>query len=147
MVNKVKVYNRLNVRSRKKAPGTQFDPEKGLTRQEFKDDCNINTIMKRFLTSGVPPIVDTSPAYGTPVPYDLREASQLLVEAQRSFEQVPADIRKQFDNDPLAFVEYVQDPENKEQLYDWGLAVRPTPEEPALVRVVNEPTPSDHPSN
>ena len=42
-----------------------------------------------------------------------------------AFDDLSADVRRKFDNDPQQFLEYVNNPDNRESLYDLGLAIRP----------------------
>lgn len=99
-------------------------PEASRTRQEFSEECDINRIMARFEKTGV---VD---AFGTKVPQyidvseivDLQTALEIVRTAQDAFNSLPATIRASFDNDPVRFVEFAEDPANLGQLRDWGLA-------------------------
>ena len=42
------------------------------------------------------------------------------------FEDLPSKARTEFNNDPGTFLDFVQDPENKDKLYDLGLSEYPT---------------------
>lgn len=120
--------------------------DKSLARQEFKDESDINTLMKRYRTHGVMPTMRTdAPRYldCTEVP-DFQQAMQLVIDAENAFMTLPAAVRKEFGNDPGAFVEYASDPENIEQMREWGLAPpAPAPDAPMRVEVVNSPANDD----
>lgn len=98
-----------------------------MTQQHFKAECDINVIMARYEQTGL--LVDPLIAGqgGTPLfddfsdlP-DLMTAQNKLIEAQQLFESLPSRIRKDFDNDPVAFVEFCQNPDNEDKLRDYGL--------------------------
>ena len=114
----------------------------GRTKQEFREECDINVLMKRYERTGVPP----SARIGNPTYVDAAdlpsymEALQLVRDAHENFEALPARVRAEFQNDPQAFVQFASDPANKEKLREWGLgAPVEAPPAPLEVRVVNEP--------
>lgn len=114
------------------------------TRQDFAKDCDINVLMAHYEKNAVmPPINGKEPSYfdASGVP-DFREALDIAREASEAFMRVPAAVRKELDNDVHRFVEYCNDPANKEQLQKWGL-VEPEPvaQAPMRVEVVNPPAP------
>lgn len=117
-----------------------------LTRQEFAAECDINTIMATYEATGVISHVNrATPQYldVTDVP-DLAEAIRIVDEATTAFMTLPATARKEFDNDPVKFVQAVQDGDDAflERMRGWGLA-EPAPKEPAPTRVeIVNPTPA-----
>lgn len=114
-----------------------------LTRQEFKAECDINTIMARYETTGViSHIGKTTPQYVdvTGMPPDFASALAILADAEAAFSQLPAKVRREFDNDPVKFVEFAQDPANVDRMREWGLAEPLPPPAPVQkVEVVNPP--------
>lgn len=105
----------------------------GMTRQEFRDECDINVLMATYERTGVM----SSFNMGTPqyldvsnVP-DLPQAIAVMDAAQAAFMTLNAKIRREFDNDPVEFVEFAQDPANLPQMREWGLAA-PAPVADAL---------------
>lgn len=111
-----------------------------LARQEFKDEADINVLMKRYKTHGVMPTMRVGePRYldCSEVP-DFQAAMQLVIDAENAFLTLPAAVRKEFGNDHVAFVEYASDPENIGQMREWGLAPpEKAPDAPMRVEVVN----------
>lgn len=102
--------------------------EEGKTRQEFKDECDINILLAQYERTGVVSHINPrSPMYldVTDVP-DLRGAIDLVNAANESFMTLPAAVRKTFDNDPVQFVEFASDPRNIGKLREWGLAAPET---------------------
>ena len=70
-----------------------------LTIQSEKENCDINVIVDRFEKTGVLPSMTSSPLYGDfSVPFDFQEAQQILINAQNAFMQLPAKVRREFDN-------------------------------------------------
>lgn len=113
-----------------------------LTKQEFAEDCDINLLMSRYEKTGVITHVNKAvPQYLdlSDVP-DLQRAIEIAREAETAFMQLPAAVRREFDNDPIKFVQFAEDPTNVDQLRAWGLA-KPAelPPQPVEVKVVGDP--------
>lgn len=105
-----------------RADMSDFEPSK--TRQEFVEECDINTIMERYEASGAISHVNRAePVYLDTTLYPgLQGAMDAFREASYAFAQLPARVRKEFDNDPQRFVDFAVDPKNLDQMRDWGLA-------------------------
>jgi len=58
---------------------------------------------------------------------DLLQAQQVLEAASAAFMSLPAAVRREFDNDPVKFVEFAQQPDNIDKLREWGLAAPKMP--------------------
>lgn len=95
-----------------------------LARQEFADECDINVIMARYERTGEVPLGGKQPRYVdlAGAPQTLMETLQLLKEAEEAFMRLPAKVRREFDNDPVAFADFAMDEENLPQMREWGLA-------------------------
>lgn len=107
-----------------------------LTRQEFADECDINKLMLQYEKTGILPTTNAGePRYldVSDVP-DLMAAHAILQEATISFMALPATIRRDFDNDPVKFITFAENPENIEKLREWKLAP-PAPVEPPPQKV------------
>lgn len=101
------------------------------TRQEFKDDCDINNILKQFRRSGmITHRNEYKGQYGEFLAMDFHEAMNFVLETEEMFMTVPAQIRSRFNNDPAEFVDFVTNPQNQEEIYSMGLAERPVREAP-----------------
>jgi len=120
-----------------------------LTRQEFAEEADINFLMARYERTGIPPaIAGMEPQYldTTGFPDDLQVAMNQIIQAENAFMQLPAAVRKEFDNDPVQFVQFAADPENLPQMRTWGLAPpEAVPEPPQRVEIVNPPPAQDDP--
>jgi len=100
-----------------------FDPAESMTKQSFKDECDINKIMAKFQRTGVlEHYAKHAPQYMDIPPLDHAEALILISEAASMFEELPSSIRKKFENNPQKFLEFVDNPDNIEQLREMGLA-------------------------
>ena len=108
------------------------------TKQSFRDECDINNILRQFNVTGQLPSGSVQPQYGDFSGItDYQSALNAVMAAQDSFLQLPAKIRAKFDNDPALFVEFASDEANKDEMKALGLlreqtvqAVDTSPSEP-----------------
>ncbi|WNK12565.1 MAG: internal scaffolding protein [Microvirus sp.] len=114
------------------ATGT-VNNEPSLCQQSFTEDADINVIVRRFgLDKGPLPTEAINPRYYgdfTDVP-DLRTALELVRDAENKFMDLPADIRKRFDNSAAKMWHFVNDPDNAELAVKWGLLKTYVPDTP-----------------
>lgn len=114
--------------------------EPSMTRQEFAEECDINTIMSKYDAYLSDPMRSMrTPVYVdfTELPDTLMGTMQMVQEASDAFYRLPAVVRKEFDNDPVAFADYAADPTNLPKMREWGLAAPEKPaEKPLKVEVV-----------
>lgn len=105
------------------------DPSDCRVASEFRDECDINLILKKYASTGVAPTNSKSPMYGdfSNVPSDLLEAATMVQEAQESFRQLPSAVRKRFANDPFRLVDFCSDPGNYDEAVRLGLVSSPEP--------------------
>jgi phage internal scaffolding protein len=107
-------------------------PEPTMAQQQFRDECDINTIMEKFGQTGQVPTSARMPQYGdfTGIT-DYHTAINAVIQAEESFGAMDAKIRARFDNDPGRFVEFCLDENNRDEAIKLGLieAVS-TPAEP-----------------
>lgn len=113
----------------------------GRTRQEFKAECDVNVLMRRYQRTGVLPGDPSAMRYGdfTVLPNFL-EAMNTVARANEAFAALPAHVRKRFGNDPGEYVDFVSDPENIEEVRRLGLAkaVDEAPEPPPAPKAREE---------
>ena len=114
--------------------------------QSHKDEVNINNIVKRH---GMDLIAQTAAlqqfTYDDNPNNDFQETMNMILKAKDSFSSIPSEIRKQFDNDPAKFMDFIHNGENQQQLIDWGLAKAPEKTQPVEVVVTNPETPPGEP--
>lgn len=96
--------------------------DKTLTQQHFKDECDINKLVERYVITGEIPQLSLPPMAGdfTNVP-DMQAALDLVVAARNSFNQLPAAARARFGHNPVEFVEFCSDEANRDEMRKMGL--------------------------
>jgi len=114
----------------------------GKTKQSFKDECNINFIMKKYMRSGAIPPTNENGRYGEATGSDLFEAMQTVAHANSLFAEMPSDIRNKFDNDPVKFLDYMDDDSKLEEQIELGLAQRIPTDPIQQVEIVNPQSPT-----
>ena len=96
------------------------------TKQSFKDETDINFIMRKFEKTGM--LEHRNEHQGNYGDYtnfeDYQTSMNSILAAQEAFASVPSRIRKEFDNDPATFLRFVQNPENVDKMIEMGLATR-----------------------
>lgn len=116
-----------------------------LTKQSFKNECDINGIMKRFERTGI--ITHNAKREGyfadVSVVPDFAEAVQAVRKAEDMFMSLPAKLRAEFDNDAAAYVRFCADPANKDRMIELGLMEKPVKPVVQKVEVVNQPAPAE----
>lgn len=102
-----------------------FEPT--LTKQAEAASADINTIVKRWMTTGALPVhlnqgiaqfVDVSE-----IP-DYRGCLDVVIQAQKLFSELPSSVRQRFNNDPAAFLDFTQDPNSIDEMVSLGLATK-----------------------
>lgn len=123
-----------------------IDTGPGLTKQSFKDECDINFIMNKWQRTGEIPdnMVGTMrPQYGDFTDSnDYMTACNRVLAAKEAFASLPAFLRDRFANEPANLIRFLSIPENQEEAIRLGLAEAPTPEpEPEPEAGEEPPTP------
>lgn len=123
-------------------------PNASKTHQSFKEDCDINTIARRFgLDRQAMPVAPLDAShYGdfTEAP-DLRSILDTVRQAKDHFMALPPKLRARFHNKPAELWEFVNDPDNADEAVRLGLLARvPAPSAPeSVVPERNEKAASD----
>lgn len=122
MKNDIVALGRYDVRP---SPGVDCSNDPGLTKQSFKDECDINQIVKRYETTGqLPDMIKTNPQYGDFSQVGTyMDSLEIVSKAHEQFEALNAHIRARFDNDPAKFLDFASDPKNLKEMVSLGLAV------------------------
>jgi len=107
--------------------------------------ANINSIMAKWITTGVVPVSGQEPSYGdfTNVE-DYHSAMNQIKAADEDFLALPPHIRKHVRNDVGEFLDMVFDPERRGELEELGLAPTQAPE--AAPPAAEAPEPAEEPS-
>lgn len=100
--------------------------EVSLTQQEFKDECDINEIVRRFGLTGQLPDNYRAPVSGdfTGIS-DFKTAMDAVRAAQDRFMEMPAELRARFDNDPQKLIGFLDDEKNREEAIKLGILNKP----------------------
>lgn len=104
-----------------------------MTQQQYKDDCDVNLIMERFMKTGeithlakqelIEGDFSSLPSY--------REALDTVNRARDMFGELPAKVRLQFENDPQKLLEFMKDDNNYDEALKLGLIQKkPEPIDP-----------------
>jgi len=92
------------------------------TQQHFKDETDINNILRQFNITGQLPTKALSPRYGDFTGIgDYHSALNQVIAAEGEFMTLPAQLRARFDNDPQELIEFLNNPENKDEAIKLGL--------------------------
>jgi len=89
----------------------------GRTKQSFRDETDINQILKRAQKSGTVSHLNKYEArYGDFSGFDFFEAQIKIAAGATMFADLPVELRREFNQSPAEFFEYVNDPANKDRL-------------------------------
>lgn len=116
-----------------------------MTKQSFKTECDINAIMKKFQKTGaITHYANNAGSYMDVPSGDLLDAQLIIANANTMFEELPSSIRKKFENDPGQFLDFVQNEDNLEEMYELGLKTSPplSANEPDITPPTRAPAPS-----
>lgn len=117
-----------------------FTGDPGYTQQEFREETDINTIVRRFGLTGEMPQTVSVPRYGdfTEVG-DYKSALDAVIAADAAFMELPAALRERFKNDPQELLMFVEDEANLEEARKLGLLKAVEVPPPAPVAPLVEP--------
>jgi len=103
--------------------------EPSLAQQHYKDECDINNILRQFNITGLLPESPLSPRYGDFTGIgDYHTAMNRVIAVQDEFEALPAQIRARFDNDPAQLIEFLENSDNRPEAEELGLVEKATAE-------------------
>lgn len=115
-----KILNRYSEREPQK--GLSFAGTQSRAKQEFAADCDINTIVSRFLRAGVVPMPTSQPVFADVSDGRTYHALQnQIAYVKQVFADLPADVRADFHNDPAEMLDWVSDPKNADEARKLGL--------------------------
>lgn len=110
--------------------------EPSRTRQEFRNECDINRILASYQRTGaLNHFAKYSGSYGDFTACDLQTAQNLLIRARQMFDELPSALRREVAT-PEGFLDFVQNPANAAKMAEYGLTkpvpgTDPTPKPPA----------------
>jgi len=131
----------MPVRERHRVLSDTVGPSR--TKQSFRGESDINAIMRKYLSTGVPPsYVNRAQAmFGDfSGSSDYLEMMLKVKSAQDVFAALPSAVRNACDNDPAKLLDIVFDPAQQDKLVQLGLATKaPAPSEDPPVTPPVEP--------
>ena len=95
--------------------------EDGMTKQSFKDQTDINKLLSKHQTAGSLAHLMKYPeaTYGEfDGEFSLLDAQQRIQKANEIFDDLPSEVRREFGNNALSFVQFAGDPANNDKLRD-----------------------------
>jgi len=110
---------------RLKVQTVNTEPSK--TQQQFSEECDINNIMKKYVSTGeFLGHIKTGGIYADFS--DIQDYQSMLdtvIYADQAFQTLPAPVRAKFRNDPGSLLTFLQNPANKAEAIELGLIERP----------------------
>lgn len=93
-----------------------------MTQQQFKSQCDINHIMKKFEQTGILPQGSRQGSSGDfSNIHNFQTNLNMVIQAQNAFDSLPAELRKRFGNDPSLLLEFVHNDSNYDEAVKLGL--------------------------
>jgi len=93
-----------------------------LAQQQFKDESDINNILRQFNITGELPNAPISPKYGDFSGIsDYKTALDRVIAADEEFMNLPATLRARFDNEPANLIEFLENDQNRAEAEKLGL--------------------------
>lgn len=100
----------------------EFPENSPFTKQEFKDEADINILMQRYQNNGeIPAINQRAPQFLDATCFDYQKNMEQIAEANSIFAELPSSMRNRFENDPGKFLAFCGDPANRAEMADMGL--------------------------
>ncbi len=128
----------------------------GRTKQAYADECDINKIMARFaVTNTITHLNKHEGQYADFSDFDFHKQTNMLTRGREIFDDLPAEVRREFAQSPAAFFAYVNDPKNVNNLHekipglakpgDQLLQVKPLNADEAARAAASEPASENRP--
>lgn len=113
-----------------------------ITKQAFKDEVDINNILKKYQATGILPnnsraaLAQFGDFSGVP---SYRDSLDQVMKAQEMFSELPAAVRNRFRNDPGELITFLADKNNRDDAVRMGL-IDPSTGRPPLPTEAQAPT-------
>lgn len=109
--------------------------------QSFKEECDINEIVRRFGLTGEMPGDFAMPVSGVDVSefqMDYKTALDFVHASQAEFMRMPPELRARFENDPGSLLAFLNDSKNREEAVKLGLISKPPEVTRDAVKAIDE---------
>lgn len=121
------------------ASGLDMSDLPSLTQQQFAEDADINTIVRRFGLTGQMPETLAMPVSGDfSDAVDFQTAMGVIRRAEEEFMTVPPEIRARFGNDPGRLISFLDDESNRDEALKLGLLRPPVEKTRDAVAAIDE---------
>lgn len=101
---------------------TGVDTGEGMTEQAHAKQCDMNYILRDYQKTGmIRHAKENQGRYDDVTSQDFQDAMFLVTQAQNMFNELPANLRSRFGNDPAAFMDFVHDPANGPEMARMGI--------------------------
>jgi phage internal scaffolding protein len=105
--------------------------DKSLTQQHFKEECDINNIMRRYMNGEAVMVPNSEPIFGDfSMDFDFQTAQNTLIDATNRFMMLSSEVRERFGNDPAKLLQFLTKRENLDEAIKLGLVPKPVEPEP-----------------
>lgn len=106
-----------------------------MAQQQFRDETDINKIMKKYHATGMITHLARNPGRYADLSTikDYAQSLQTVIDAQGAFNILPSEIRNRFQNDPNQLLAFIADENNREE------AIK--------LKIINPPPPKETPTN
>lgn len=115
-------YNNYDADAVSRETSISFEDVESMTRQEFREECDINTIVRQFGLTGKMPEFPHPAEYGDfSDVHDYQSALNALIAADSAFMEFPAEVRGRFEHNPQKLMEFLAVKENRAEAQKLGL--------------------------
>lgn len=128
----VKGKKKVNMRTWCQRPGTRDEDGNIVyfTEQSHKDQCDVNKIIEKYDRTGLLTHVTKIEArFGDVTGVDFRRAQDIYINAQKMFDDLPAHVKKRFNQNAGELLEFMENEENRKEAIELGLIAPETPPE------------------
>lgn len=118
-----------------------LNDEPSMTQQQFKEDCDVNLILAKYMETGSVTHtrnVEQGAYLDLANLPDYQEQLDNVIAARTMFEQLPAMIQKRFAFDPQQLIDFLGDPNNRDEAIKIGLVNKKTVTPPSEIQQLTE---------
>ena len=108
--------------------------EPSMTQQQFKDECDVNNIMAKYRKTGELYHLARKQGVFADVSQitDYQTMLNQVHDAKAAFGALPSHLRRRFENDPGQLLEFLRNPNNRDEAIELGLIDKPKTVENAI---------------